>query len=95
MSIINKGIFDLRTAFTRQTGNDWPTAQIITTSDVVENSSNLYFTNARVLAALSGGTLTVGNLNASGDVIATGNLIANGLIISVNKRTSSIATIAG
>ena len=82
MSIINKGIFDLRTAFTRQTGNDWPTAQVISTSDVIENSSNLYFTNARVLAALSGGgTLTVGNLNASGDVTATGNLIANGLII--------------
>ena len=56
MSIINKGIFDLRTAFTRQTGNDWPTAQVITTSDVIESSSNLYFTNTRVVSALIPGT---------------------------------------
>jgi plastocyanin len=48
MPIINKGIFDTDTVFTRQTGNDWPTAQVITTSDVVESTS-LYFTNARAI----------------------------------------------
>ena len=48
MPIINKGIFDTNDAFLRQTGNDWPTAQIISTSDVVESTSNLYFTTARV-----------------------------------------------
>ena len=80
MSIINKGVFDAGKVFILQTGNDWPTSQT-TTADVAEASSNLYFTNTRVLAALSGGTLTVGNVNSSGDIIATGNLIANGLII--------------
>ena len=48
MPIINKGIFDTDTVFTRQTGNDWPTAQVFTTSDVVESTS-LYFTNARAI----------------------------------------------
>ena len=73
MSIINKGIFDLRTAFTRQTGNDWPTAQVISTSDVIENSSNLYFTNTRVVSALIAGTaITIeanGRISANVDAI--------------------------
>ena len=73
MSIINKGIFDLRTAFTRQTGNDWPTAQVITTSDVIESSSNLYFTNTRVVSALIAGTaITIeanGRISANVDAI--------------------------
>jgi hypothetical protein len=48
MSIINsRGIFNLGTAYLRQVGNDWPTAQVITTSDIIE-STNLYYTNARV-----------------------------------------------
>ena len=54
MSIINKGILNSKTAFLRQVGNDWPTAQVVvsTTADVTEVSSNLYFTNARVVSAL-------------------------------------------
>ena len=47
MPIINKGIFLGDEVFQRQIGNDWPTAQVITTSDVIE-ATNLYFTNARV-----------------------------------------------
>jgi hypothetical protein len=47
MPIINKGIFLGDEVFQRQVGNDWPTAQVITTSDVVE-ATNLYFTNIRV-----------------------------------------------
>jgi len=53
MPIINKGILDIATVSLRQTGNDWPTAQVTTTSDVVEVSSNLYFTNARVVSAVT------------------------------------------
>ena len=53
MSIINKGVFDLKTATLRQTGNDWPTAQVITTSDVVESASNLYFTSDRVVSVVT------------------------------------------
>ena len=83
MSIINKGIFDLRTAFTRQTGNDWPTAQVITTTDVIENSSNLYFTNTRVVNAVTIGTIP-------GSIAVSGNLVANGLIIRNINVSDSI-----
>ena len=81
MSIINKGIFDLRTAFTRQTGNDWPTAQVITTSDVIESSSNLYFTNARVVSALIAGTAIT--------IEANGRISANISGISVQTAATS------
>ena len=85
MSIINKGIFDLRTAFTRQTGNDWPTAQVITTADVIESSSNLYFTNTRVFDAVTIGTIP-------GSIAVSGNLVANGLIIRNINVSDSILT---
>ena len=49
----NRGIFNLGTAYLRQLGNDWPTAQVYYTSDITEVASNLYFTNARVVSALS------------------------------------------
>jgi len=81
MSIINKGIFDLRTAFTRQTGNDWPTAQVISTSDVIENSSNLYFTNTRVVSALIPGTAI--------SIEANGRISANVSGITVQAATTS------
>jgi len=61
MPIINKGRLRLSDVSLRQAGNDWPTAQVISTSDVVENSANLYFTNARVIAALS--ALTTANIS--------------------------------
>jgi hypothetical protein len=85
MSIINKGIFDLRTAFARQTGNDWPTAQVITTSDVIESSSNLYFTNTRVFDAVTIGTIP-------GSIAVSANLVANGLIIRNINVSDSILT---
>ena len=74
MPIINKGRLRLSDVSLRQAGNDWPTAQVISTSDVVENSANLYFTNARVFDAVTIGTIP-------GSLSVTGNLIANGLII--------------
>jgi len=55
MPIINKGILSSKDAYLKQLGNDWPTAQVTTTSDVLEVSSNLYFTNARVVSALIAG----------------------------------------
>ena len=61
MPIYNKGRLILSDVSIRQAGNDWPTAQVISTSDVVENSANLYFTNARVIAALS--ALTTANIS--------------------------------
>ena len=54
MTIINKGIFDTADVFLRQTGNDWPTAQVLSTSDITEGS-NLYFTNTRAVSAFTAG----------------------------------------
>lgn len=85
MPIINKGIFDTGDAFLRQTGNDWPTAQVFTTADVSEASSNLYFTNTRAIQALTIGTVT-------GNISITGSLIANGLIIRNIAVSDSVLT---
>lgn len=74
MPNINKGRLRLGEVVVRQAGNDWPTAQVISTSDVIENSANLYFTNARVFNAVTIGTIP-------GSLAVSGNLIANGLII--------------
>ena len=64
MSIINsRGIFNLGTAYLRQVGNDWPTAQVYYTSDIIEVASNLYFTNARVYAAVSGNLALKANVS--------------------------------
>ena len=93
MSIINKGIFDLRTAFTRQTGNDWPTAQVITTSDVIESSSNLYFTNTRVVSALIAGTAI--NIEANGRISANVDAIVAttaAQVLSISNFTTANLT---
>jgi len=105
MSIINKGIFDLRTAYARQTGNDWPTAQVITTTDVIENSSNLYFTNARAVSALVGANVLLNNLTIAGDLDVQGNLVyINSSVINIEDinivlangaQTSSVVDGAG
>jgi len=83
MPIINKGILSSRDAYLKQLGNDWPTAQVTTTSDVLEVSSNLYFTNTRAINALTIGTI-------QGDISASGNLVANGLIIRNIIVTDSV-----
>jgi len=85
MPIINKGIFDTGDAFLRQTGNDWPTAQVISTADIIESSGNLYFTNTRVFNAVTIGTVT-------GNIAITGTLIANGLIIRNIAVSDSVLT---
>jgi len=98
MSIINKGILNSKTAFLRQVGNDWPTAQVVvsTTADVTEVSSNLYFTNTRVVSALIAGTaITIeanGRISANVSSSVTGaqvtsalvgaNVVLNNLVVS-------------
>lgn len=81
MSIINKGVFDADTMFIRQTGNDWPAAQVTTTADVVESSVNLYFTNARVVSALVSGTsITIeanGRISSAGGITPNSNVEGN------------------
>ena len=68
MSIINRGVFDSGTAFLRQVGNDWPRAQVITTAEIIESSSNLYFTNVRVVQ-------TVTPLLTTANVVETANAL--------------------
>ena len=53
MPINNKGTYRLSEVAKLQVANDWPTAQVIYTSDILEVSSNLYFTNARVVPAVT------------------------------------------
>jgi hypothetical protein len=52
MPIINRGVFDLNTVYLREVGNDWPTAQVLYTQDVLETAGNLYYTDARVNVAV-------------------------------------------
>jgi hypothetical protein len=104
MPIINKGIFDTGDAFLRQTGNDWPTAQVISTADVIESSSNLYFTNARVIQTISP-VLTTANvveyvnqyftntkaINALTIGTVTGNIAITGTLIANGLIIRNIA----
>lgn len=84
MATINRGILNSKTAYLRQVGNDWPTAQVTVTTDIGEGI-NLYYTNARVVAAITTGIV-------QGSITVTGNLVANGLIIrNINVQDSSLA----
>jgi hypothetical protein len=75
--------------------------QFFTTANIRETSANLYFTNARVLAALAGGDLTLGNLTVTGRLsqetvnanIFNANIITGGSIaITGNAAFSSIVS---
>ena len=91
MPIINKGIFDTDTVFTRQTGNDWPTAQVISTADVIENTSNLYFTNTRVVSALIPGSGII--IEANGRIsanVSTGSVTAAQVSSLSNFTTANL-----
>jgi hypothetical protein len=71
MSIINRGILDSRTAYLRQVGNDWPTAQVVYTADVLESSGNLYFTAARVNTVVQPFLTTANVIETSGNLYFT------------------------
>jgi hypothetical protein len=81
MPIKNKGIISGITVSQLMIANDWPTAQVIATSDVVENSANLYFTNARVVSALIPGTSIT--IEANGRISST----ASTVVTVVNDNT--------
>ena len=55
MSIINKGILNSGSAYLRQVGNDWPTAQVISTAEIIESDINLFYTNSRARTAYTAG----------------------------------------
>jgi hypothetical protein len=94
MPIINKGRFKLSEIVQPQFGNNWPTAQVTTTSDVIEVSSNLYFTNTRVysnvialLPALAGSGIAI---QANGQISANAAVVTFGAI-SQFLTTSNVA----
>ena len=96
MPIINKGIFDTDTVFTRQTGNDWPTAQVTTTTtaDVAEASGNLYFTNTRAVQAVNpllttANVLETTNLYFTNTRAVSALVAGTSIIIEANGRISS------
>jgi hypothetical protein len=78
MPIYNKGRFKLSEIIQPQFGNNWPTAQVTTTSDITEGV-NLYFSNARVysnvialLPALAGSGIAIqanGQISANAAVV--------------------------
>ena len=88
MPIINKGIFDTDTVFTRQTGNDWPTAQVVvfTTADVTEESGNLYFTSARAVQAVNPLLTTANVLETTNQYFANTRVVqaVNPLLTTAN-----------
>jgi hypothetical protein len=92
MPIINKGIFNINSAYLREVGNDWPTAQVIATSDIIESSSNLYFTNTRVVSALvAGDNISIeSNGRISANITAAINDIANISLTIDNLTTDGI-----
>jgi plastocyanin len=86
MPTINKGRFRLTDVSLRQAGNDWPTAQVTTTSDVIESTSNLYFTNTRVVSALIAGQNII--IEANGRISSTSG--AGDLTTADVRETSNL-----
>lgn len=92
MPIKNKGNYNLSDVVKLQIANDWPTAQVTYTSDVLESTSNLYFTNARVLLALDTANVRVNNLTVSGDLTVQGNtVILNTGVLNVEDKNILLA----
>ena len=90
MSIINsRGIFNLGTAYLRQVGNDWPTAQVISTSDITEGI-NLYYNNARVYSNV---IALLPTLAGSGIAIqANGQISANAAVVTFGSISQYLTT---
>jgi hypothetical protein len=93
MSIINRGVFDSGTAFLRQVGNDWPRAQVITTAEIIESSSNLYFTNVRVVQTVTPLLTTANVLETSANLYFT-NTRAVSALVGANVLVNNL-TVAG
>ena len=99
MPIINKGILDIGTVSLRQTGNDWPTAQVtitgtvslagLTTSNLAEGT-NQYFSNARVYSNV---IALLPTLAGSGIAIqANGQISANAAVVTFASISQFLTT---
>lgn len=91
MPNLNKGRLILAEVISRQSGNDWPTAQVLYTTDVIESASNLYFTNARTVNVITP-LLTTSNVVEATNQYFTNTRVLLSLIganVSLNNLTVS------
>ena len=91
MPIINKGVFNINSAYLREVGNDWPTAQVISTADVVEVSSNLYFTSSRVVTAVTPLLTTANVIETSANLYFTNARVINAVTIGTIPGDISVS----
>ena len=72
---------------TTQTVSIGAVSQFLTTANVTESNSNLYYTNARVLSALTG-NLVVGNLVTG--TLVTGTSVSNSYVTAGNVNAGNV-----
>ena len=89
MPIKNKGTYNLSEVARLQIANDWPTAQVIYTSDILENPANLYFTNARVVTVITPLLTTANVIESSSNLYYTNTRALNA--VTIGTITGSIA----
>jgi hypothetical protein len=95
MPIVNRGHYSLNTIFDRQVANDWPTAQVISTADVVE-TTNLYFTDERassntisLMQSFQGTNIVIeANGRISADVSSAGSAETANTVQSLSNLTT-------
>lgn len=81
MAIINRGILNSKDAYVRQVGNDWPSAQVLYTQDILETSGNLYYTDARVNVAVR-------------PMLTTANIVEKDSLFFTNQRVFDVLSYA-
>ena len=91
MSIVNKGILNSGSAYLRQVGNDWPTAQVVTTADIIESSSNLYFSNIRVVQVVTPLLTTANVVEKSSNLYYTNARVINAVTIGTVPGDISVS----
>ena len=90
MPIKNKGNFNLSDVVRLQIANDWPTAQVTSTSDIIEGT-NQYFTNVRVLQ-VTNPRLTTANVIESVSNLYFTNARVNAVVQSFLTTANVIET---
>lgn len=81
MAIINKGILNSKDAYAKLIGNDWPTAQVLYTQDILETAGNLYYTDARVNVAIR-------------PMLTTANVVEKDNLYFTNQRVFDVLSYA-
>jgi len=91
MPIKNKGNFNLSDVVRLQIANDWPTAQVTSTSDIIEGT-NQYFTNVRVLQVTNPRLTTANVIESVSNLYFTNarvNAVVQSFLTTANVRETS------